>query len=113
MKTKTKNKPVPKPKTIISIIPDVDKWNGRPIEQKLTFKEKGTFDSYHKAKEWLHQNGYSEGSMARNMPIGLLKGNFSIPKWYNMNKDDMTELDGVIVSSDFREGQVEVILFKK
>lgn len=112
-KTKTKIKPAPKLKTIITAVRKVEKWNGRPIEKRITFKEKGTFESYYKASTWLDENGYSKGSMARTMPIGLLKGDFNIAKWYNLGNEDIASLDGVLVSNDFREGQAEVILFKK
>lgn len=102
-------------KTIISNpTEDKDKfWSGRPVEKRITCKEKGTFSSYHEAREWAKENGYSEGSMARTMPIGLMKGDFDISKWYNLSQKDIAGLDGVIISNDFREGQVEIIIFKK
>ena len=88
-------------------------WNGREIESRQTFKVKGTFDSFYKASEWVKDNGYSQGSMARTMPIGLMKGDYDIAKWYNLDKEDIKGLDGVMISNDFREGEVEIIIFKK
>ena len=115
MKTTKKKAPAqPELKTIIAAAPEIDTWNGRPIEKRIVFDEKGTFDSYNTACRWLEANGYSHGSMARNLPIALLKGkNLSIPKWGYLDKQDIAALDGVLVSDDFREGQAEIIIFKK
>ena len=93
--------------------PRTDLWSGRKIERRISIKEKGTFNSYHKARDWASENGYSEGSMARNMPIGLLKGDYNIAKWYNLDNQDIKELDGVMISDDFREGEVEILIFAK
>ena len=92
----------------------VKPWNGREVETRIVFKKKGTFENYYMAKNWLHENGYSDGSMARDLPIGLLKEeNILIAKWGNLTKEEISELDGVMISDDFREGNVEIIIFKK
>lgn len=77
-----------------------------------TFKVPGTFESYYTAKGWCIENGYSFGSMARQMPIALYKGDFNISKWYNLSKTEQETCDGVMLSSDFREGEVTIIIYK-
>lgn len=91
--------------------PKRELWSGRPVKERKTFYEKGTFNSMYRAKEWLSENGYSYGSTARDLPIGLMKGDFEISKWYNLDDSDIKELDGVMISNDFREGAVELLFF--
>lgn len=88
-------------------------WNGREVESKITFKEKGTFSSLSKAEGWANNNGYSVGSSARTSPKGLMKGDYDIAKWYNLSEEDIAGLDGVMISNDFREGEVNILIFKK
>lgn len=91
--------------------PRTNLWNGREIKERKTFYVKGTFESLYAAKAYLQKNGYSEGSLARNLPVGLLKGDYNIQKWYNLSDMDIAELDGVMLSADFREGNVELLFF--
>lgn len=86
----------------------------REIKQELSFKESGTFASYYKACGWLKDNGYSYGDTAisRSNHCGILKGDFSIAKWYNLTKKEISQLDGVMTSYDYREGEVFITLYK-
>lgn len=86
-------------------------WNKRPIMEKKTFSVSGTFESLYAAQAFLREKGYSAGSLARDLPVGLKKGDYLISKWYNLDKEHILDLDGVMVSNDFREGSVDVILF--
>lgn len=86
-------------------------WRHRE-KSSMLFNEKGTFNSYHAAKKWLTENGYSYGSMQRDAPIGIVKGDCLIEKWRNIEDFELAELDGVMVSNDFREGAVEIVLFQ-
>lgn len=72
-----------------------------------TFKVAGTFQSYYAACEWLSENGYSYGSMQRDYPIGIMKGDWSISKWSNMSAKEQKTLDG-IMTGEFREGEVVI-----
>lgn len=92
--------------------PRTELWSGRKVESRLVFKEEGTFESYYKAIGWLHRNGYSYGSTSVNSPVGIMLGDYNIQKWHNLSVEDIKALHGVMVSDDFREGQVEIILFK-
>lgn len=77
------------------------------------FKEEGTFQSLHKAEEWIKSNGYSHGSLARSMPVAIVKGEYDLPqKWYNISKSCQNKVDGVMLSNDFREGEVTVIIYE-
>lgn len=67
------------------------------------------FEAHHDATEFLKEHGYSIGSMQRDAPIGVAKGDAYISKWRNLG-DDVRQLDGVMVSDNFREGGVTVYL---
>ncbi len=76
----------------------------------ITFDQKGDFSAIGAARNWCQENGYSCGSMCRNLPIGLLKGDWVIAKWRNLTKKEISQLNGRITSADFREGPVSVII---
>jgi hypothetical protein len=64
---------------------------------KKTFPNTGSdFSGLYAAKDWLAENGYSYGSLQRGDPIGVLKGDFAIAKWRNLNQKEVDELDGVL-----------------
>lgn len=75
------------------------------------FEVKGTFESLYEAQGWLHKNGYSCASLCGNYPVGLLKGDIGIAKWKNLTQQEKIELDGVMLSGDFREGKVTIKIY--
>ena len=77
---------------------------------RKTFKAHGNFEAFYAAEKWLRENGYSVGSMERDAPIGIAKGDCYISKWRNLG-NDKTLLDGVIVEGDKRDGDVTIIIF--
>ena len=77
---------------------------------RKTFNVEGDFKSFYAAEAWLRENGYSTGSMQRDSPIGVAKGECCISKWRNLG-DDMKLLDGIIAEGDKRNGEVTVIIF--
>lgn len=81
----------------------------------ITFEQPGTFEAYYAAEKWCKENGYSYGSMARDLPIGILHGDdWRIPKWHQLNFQDMDSLDGHIeCDSSFREPPVRIVLKNK
>lgn len=71
-----------------------------------------TFGAFYDAKKWLLDNGYSYGGTDIGSYVPVMKGEYNIPqKWHNLSKSDIENLSGVIHSSDYREGVVEVRLF--
>lgn len=107
MRTKTNSKPRHK------------LYMNREVSLRKTFFQKGTFESWYLAKKWLTENGYAYGSMSRDQPIGLIKvpegitqDEVYIAKWYNLDDTDILRLDGVMTSTDFREAEVVVTIFK-
>lgn len=90
-----------------------DKFQGRTILSIEEFKAKGTFNAYYEAVAYLSKLNYETGSMARDMPIGFKKVDVCcfIGKWYNLSQKDKAQLDGVIISNDFREGDVQILFF--
>lgn len=77
---------------------------------RKTFKADGDFKAFYAAENWLRENGYSTGSMERDEPIGIAKGDCYISKWRNLG-EDKDLLDGVIARGDKRNGDVTVIIF--
>jgi hypothetical protein len=77
---------------------------------EITFNQTGDFKAVNAAQKWLHENGYSYGSMCMDMPIGILKGDWCIAKWRNLNAKERKQLDGQLISKDFREGPVVIQL---
>lgn len=74
-----------------------------------TFSNEGTFQALYAAQDWLKENGYSYGSTCREMPIGILKGDWAIAKWKNLTKKEIADLDGQL-QGDKREGPITITL---
>jgi len=74
---------------------------------KLQFDDVGDFAAMRKAEDWLKANGYSWGSMQRDDPIGVMKGDYDISKWRNLSQKERVALDGLI-EGDKRNGPVIV-----
>jgi hypothetical protein len=91
------------------------KYLGREIQEKEVFSAGGgTFCDLNAAMRWAANKGYSYGSLCGDMPVALKRGAvYDISeKWRNLTDLDIKGIDGVITSSDFREGPVTVILFE-
>jgi hypothetical protein len=73
------------------------------------FSEKGDFQAYYAACDWCKKNGISYGSMQRDEPIGLMRGDWDISKWRNMTKKEQAALDG-IMTGDKRNGPVTITM---
>lgn len=90
----------------------VEKTINKKIVFEKTFKAGEDFAAHSEAIEFLKRFGYSVGSMQRTEPIGVALGDCDISKWRNLGPD-VTELDGVMVSESFRNGDVTVYLSKQ
>lgn len=77
---------------------------------RKTFKAGDDFEAFYAAEKWLEDNGYSSGSMERERPIGIAKGDCYISKWRNLGQDKAL-LDGCIAAGDKRNSDVTVIIF--
>ena len=78
---------------------------------KKVFNKTGDFAAISEAQKWLKDEGYSFGSMQREAPIGIMKGDYSISKWRGLSRQDIAELDGVIEGIDKRNGPVTITIF--
>lgn len=69
----------------------------KPVKFTKEFTGNGEdFSAFNEASEFLTKHGFSSGSMQREAPIGLMKGDVMISKWRNLSKSDIETLDGVI-----------------
>lgn len=84
------------------------------VQQNFTKKEDRPFDAFYQAQSYLNDLGYSYGSLAvtSSPNVAVKKGEYDLPeKWHNFDKEEISLIDGVIISSDYREGQITVMLF--
>lgn len=85
----------------------------KDIEKHLRFFKEGTFESFYEAGHWLSENGYSCGSTSCMSPVAIRKGEYDLPqKWHNLSKEEIDSVDGIMFSSNFREGEVEIYIYK-
>lgn len=77
---------------------------------EIEFNQTGDFSAVNAARKWLQDHGYSYGSMCMDMPIGILKGSWCIAKWRNLTAKERKQLDGQLISKDFRSGPVVIQL---
>lgn len=82
---------------------------------KKTFKGSDeTFKAMWDAQEWLHEHGFSYGSTDGSPYCPIQKGEYTLPqKLYNFDAEDKTQLAGVMRSSDYRNGNVEIWLYEE
>jgi hypothetical protein len=80
-------------------------------DQVIAFTQEGEFEAYHAACAWCEENGYSHGSMQRDAPIGILKGDWIIAKWRNLSAEEREHLDGTITCIEtFREAPIHIVI---
>lgn len=71
------------------------------------------FLAWHKAEEFLKLNGFKFGSLDQDNPVGFMLGEYRLPqKWHNLDKDDKFKLNGILISDDFRHGDIKIIFFE-
>ncbi len=90
-------------------------WSGRPVKEQKVFEGKGfQFGGWNKANRWLFENGFNAGTLEGYNPVGLVKGKYIFSfKWSKLTRTQKDQLDGVMISEDFRNFPVRVILFDK
>jgi hypothetical protein len=84
------------------------------VQQNFTKKEDRPFDAFYQAQSYLNDLGYEYGSLAvtSSPNVAVRKGEYDLAqKWHNLDKEEIASIDGVIISLDYREGQVTVMLF--
>jgi hypothetical protein len=101
------------------MITDTQTYLGRPVHTRMVFNEPGTFKSFYSACGWLSANGYSYGSTTKDrklckyLPVAICKGEYNLPqKWHNLTREERKSVSGVMVSNNFREGEVTLIFFE-
>ena len=90
---------------------DVERAIGRPMLFEKTFTSENSFEAVGTAEQWLKDKGYFYGSMCGSEPIGIAYSHDTtyISKWCNL-RGDAPKLKGALVSSDFRNGTITVLL---
>lgn len=78
---------------------------------KKVFKSDRTFGAYYDAEKFIKEQGLFYGSMECDRPIGIAKEDWVCCKWRHITTAGKQALTGVIISKDFREGDVTVVIF--
>ena len=91
----------------------MEKYLGKNVKELHWFKDsKIDFGNYYAATDWCVQNGFGYGSMCMKLPIAIIKGEYNLPqKWRNMSYIQRNSVSGVILSDDFRNGIVKILIF--
>lgn len=71
------------------------------------------FGAYYAAETYALEQGFSIGSMCGDLPIGIMRGEYYIAKWRNLNVKERKQMHGIITSLDFRSGPVTVEVFER
>jgi hypothetical protein len=74
------------------------------------FSAKGDFEAMDEAETFLSERGFSIGTNQRGAPRGVMFGDYSIEKWRNLNKREISELHGTLVG-DGRNGPLTLTIF--
>ena len=72
---------------------------------QMKFDQKGDFAANTAAERWCEDNGISYGSMCRDLPRGLMYGEWDIAKWRNLSASEQKQLHGRM-TGDMRNGPV-------
>lgn len=67
-----------------------------PAPGTIRFTGGGDFDAMNAAENWCRENGISYGPSQVMAPQGLLRGDYCISKWRNMEKREQLALHGVM-----------------
>ena len=80
------------------------------VDEPIIFEQEGDFKALSAARAWCTKNGFGYGSLAHDMPVGLLRGDWCIAKWRNLTQAEINGLDGCMQSLDFRNGPVRIFI---
>jgi len=88
-------------------------WNGRKVakETVIACSPNVEFGALYEAESILKKDGYFCGWLDGGNPIGI-SFNEPVFKWHSLSKEDKSKLDGVLVSDNFRNGDVKIIFFE-
>ena len=78
--------------------------------EEIIFEQTGDFQALYAAQDWCRNKGISCGSSCRDMPIGLMHGDFTIAKWKNLTPKERRTVDGVI-TGDIRNGPIKIKMY--
>lgn len=73
----------------------------------LTFNETGDWAALRAAENWCKENNVSIGTMQAGSPRGLMRGDYQIAKWRNLDNSDKKSLDGQM-TGDMRHGPITI-----
>lgn len=72
---------------------------------QMRFDQKGDFAANYAAEKWCEDNDISFGLMCRDLPRGLMHGDYNIAKWRNLSAREIKSLHGRM-TGDMRNGPV-------
>ncbi len=87
---------------------------GKTVNHMMVFQASSqqSFVALRQAEQALRERGYSYGVLCGDEPVALLNTRGRrIAKWKNIDPSEYPLLDGMLVSDDFRDGNVSLVLF--
>ncbi len=93
---------------------DVMKVTGKKIHEEIELIRGEDFEAYYNAEKIIKEKGLIHGPMNMDYPIGLVssKQTTYIAKWGNIPTTEWNQLDGLMLSENFRHENVRIIIFK-
>ena len=86
---------------------------GKKVKEIINFPATGeTFVAFRTAEAKAKELGYDVGSMSRDEPIAFARNCEYIAKWYNISHYEYPRIEGVLLSEDFRDGSVQLVIFE-
>jgi hypothetical protein len=73
--------------------------------RKVFHNDGEMWSACHEAETWCRDHGYSVGPMQASSPRGIMKGDYIVAKWRNINAAERQALSG-IMRGDMRNGPV-------
>jgi len=96
---------------------EIDRWCEMLNKSAKTvhhFSFDGTdFSAYHEAEKFVKRAGFKMGSMCEDYPIALSANpNMEyIGKWRNIDRTEWNKIDGLMISTNFRNSHVAVVFY--
>ena len=85
---------------------------GKKVKETYNFPANGTFGAYYEAKKVAKGFGFGVAPMCCDEPIAMVKDFDFIAKWRNIAPSDRSKVEGGLLSTDFREGSVLMVIFE-
>lgn len=86
---------------------------GKKVRVRQKVEGIGTFTAINAAESIVKEDGHKPGILCGDAPVAIAPGDYRyVAKWHNIDRQEWPQLVGVMVSDDFREGDVYICYFE-